>query len=625
MNGYPTNSLNKILNTISTKIELYDKILHSLSNVDMADTPINKQSSDNLMKSLLNSKLDKVVKAQSDKLRRKWRKIVTGDESKRVRDLLKENEKKPKYIMTIDKLYFTFGVLNIAFTQYFLFNQTEHFWIWYAAMMPFLMLVRRWNFKKLGWQYFMLDFCYFTLWSTFIMLFLVRQNAMYFKVIFMYANGPLTFAIILWRNSFVFHDYEKMTSVYLHLYPCLLTYALRWPERTSSEYAFTQQPLNWGDFGAACVGYIVWQTLYYVKTEVIDKEKLDGNPKLVTSLRWLSADKKNSMGRAVLKLCRSIYLFGPTEEYDSTTVKTKLVFMSSQFIYTVITFTPTVFLYSSQSLHLCYIIFIFTMAVYYGASYYIEIFSARYQKQFDNSQHVQQVAQTAAQAAYNMAQLNRSLASGDNIKRGGSSPRGLNMSPLPVGEGQGGDGTTTACLSRTSNQYSNRGGTPVLEELNEGGRTSRSSTVLSLGGSQQGSRADLTVWPEEDAAGIAADEAAAVEWERSRDQEAEEIIAQTTTAIVQDLMLNRGDRGRLDSDDTEESEDTSDSESDAEGQRQAQGQSEARASDVQSVRDPPSSMVQCLPDEDCYIDLPEAEAETDGSGVGVFSSKLHWA
>lgn len=623
------------------------------------------------MKSLLNSKLNRVVKVQSDKLRKKWRKIVTGDESKRVRDHFKEYEKKPKYIMTIDKLYFTFGVLNIAFTQYFLFNQQENFWLWYAVIMPFFMLVRRWNFKKLGWQYFMLDFCYFTLWSTFIMLFLVRQNPMYFKVIFIYANGPLTLAIILWRNSFVFHDYEKMTSVYLHLYPCLLTYALRWPEVVSEDYAYTQHSLNWSDIAAACAGYTLWQVLYYVKTEVLDKAKLDGNPKLVTSLRWLSADKKNSMGRLVLKLCRTLRLFGPTEEYDSTTFKTKLVFMASQFIYTVITFTPTVFLYHSQTLHLIYILFIFTMAVYYGASYYIEIFSARYQKQFDNTQHIQQVAQTAAQAAYSMAQLNRSLASEDALNSShfnGHRPGSVSSPGLTRGSSSGLSPAADngAAFSRANSHTSgiSRGTTPMLEDVDDvavaggGGRTSRSSTLLSFGGNAEGSRTDLlSVCPEvetemeqeqelgeeqereeqRDSAVLAVE---TEEWERARDEEAQQIIAETTTAIVNDLMLDvkDGERRRLDSEDTSSGSssdsDVDDASGGGGGKSSGKTGSVSESTDV-SAAGPVSGlpsvpvMVQCLPDEKSYDDDVDDDGnglpDDGGSGYSVFSSKLHWA
>lgn len=33
------------------------------------------------------------------------------------------------------------------------------------------------------------------------------------------SNGPLLWAIITWRNSLVFHDLDKITSVMIHAFP----------------------------------------------------------------------------------------------------------------------------------------------------------------------------------------------------------------------------------------------------------------------------------------------------------------------------------------------------------------------------------------------------------------------
>lgn len=523
--------------------------------MEESDKEDSGRKSANILKSILNSKVKSIVKSQSDRLRRKWRKLVTGDESKRVRDVLKDNEGKPKFVMFMDEVSFTLGVLNIAVTQYFLFNRPENFWMWYSAMMPLLMIVRRWNFKKMGWQYFLLDFCYFTFWSTLLSLFVIRQSPTFFKCIFLYANGPLTFAILLWRNSFVFHDYEKMTSVYLHLYPCLLTYALRWHDKGLPGYSYAQQPMCWGDLWAACGGYLLWQVLYYVKTEVFDREKLDSNPKLITSLRWLSASKKNWMSRLVLKACRSVGLFGPKEEYDSKTFKTKLVYMVSQFMYTLFTFLPIPLLYRWQWIHLMYIIFIFTMAVYYGASYYIEVFSARYQKQFETSNHIQQVAETAAKAAYSMAQLNRSLASEDSLKRhgvGSPSPGSKGaVSPIPVGQ-------MKRVSNDSANDIANSIGDPIVGEGEMGarlGRENRANSRTSIAsGSRGGSKADLkTLHSRVPSAADLLDVAS--DWDRAREAEAHDIIEETTTAFVEHLI-----RDRTASDDMDTETDESDTE-----------------------------------------------------------------
>ena len=44
----------------------------------------------------------------------------------------------------------------------------------------------------------------------------------------MLANGPLAWAILVWRNSFVFHSVDKVTSTFIHAMPPLVTFCQRW-------------------------------------------------------------------------------------------------------------------------------------------------------------------------------------------------------------------------------------------------------------------------------------------------------------------------------------------------------------------------------------------------------------
>jgi hypothetical protein len=139
--------------------------------------------------------------------------------------------------------------------------------------------------------------------------------------------------------------------------------------------------LTFFDLFIAALVYLVWQVLYFLKTEVIDKAYLDTCPDKLTSLRWLTTDLKNGLARAVLKLCKSLGVYGPREEFNSYDLKTKVVFMSSQFVYTCITFLLSPLFYYSSSAHMVFIFFIFSTSIFYGGSFYIEVFSQRYQVQ----------------------------------------------------------------------------------------------------------------------------------------------------------------------------------------------------------------------------------------------------
>jgi hypothetical protein len=75
-----------------------------------------------ITKRFLATKFAEDVEHKFMKLKRKWRKIVTGDEEKKVRVHLKETQKTPDFIKLFDKISFTVGVLNIVSCQYFLLN-----------------------------------------------------------------------------------------------------------------------------------------------------------------------------------------------------------------------------------------------------------------------------------------------------------------------------------------------------------------------------------------------------------------------------------------------------------------------------------------------------------------------
>ena len=94
---------------------------------------------------------------------------------------------------------------------------------------------------------------------------------------------------------------------------------------------------------------------------------------LITSLRWLAKDKKNGFRNLCIKLLVKIGVATPEEELDPDSVKTKTVFTSLQFLYTLITILPTPFLYSSYRLSCAYLVFIFGWGTWNGASYYIEV------------------------------------------------------------------------------------------------------------------------------------------------------------------------------------------------------------------------------------------------------------
>jgi hypothetical protein len=340
-------------------------------------------------------------------LRSKWRKVITGDEKKRIRDMLKESQGKSEYVKLFDKIAFTLGVLNIGACQYFLLNLPGWFHVWYEVVLPLMMIARYFYFKMMNWEYFMLDFCYFTNVCILVNLLFLRNWNWLSNICFIYSFGPLLMAIVVWRNSVVFHDLDKLVSIYIHMLPSMVSYVGRFHGHNScplslfSFLSFTQpsvvnectvstplvhtSPITVSDLFLATLGYLLWQVAYFIKTEIVDKSKLDNRPEKITSLRWLSKDLKNPLVYQIVLFARRLGVYARNEEPDPSTVKTKLVFMSSQFLYTTSTFLLSFLVKNSATTSLFLIGIIYTIAVYYGASFYIEVFSTRYQWQFKPS------------------------------------------------------------------------------------------------------------------------------------------------------------------------------------------------------------------------------------------------
>mmetsp|Transcript_7355 Transcript_7355/g.12365 ORF Transcript_7355/g.12365 Transcript_7355/m.12365 type:complete len:524 (-) Transcript_7355:138-1709(-) len=471
-----------------------------------------------------------LFKPQRRVIARKLRQAVTGDEKKRIRDLLKEKKKEPTNTKLFDKISFTLGVLNIPVCQFFMVSRPDLFWAWFTFIIPTLVIARYFYYTKIKMQYFLYDFCYFTNILSIMTMRSYDALPSLFRVVFIFCNGPLSWAVVIWRNSLVYHDFDRMTSIYIHLLPVLLSYCVRWYGLSAENAAVTLQVQ---DFVNAAVVYLFWQYLYYYKTEVKDKAFLDADKDMVTSLRYLASDKKNGMARFVLKVCRRMGIFAKDEDYNPAELKTLMVFMGTQFIYTLVTMLPVSFLFNSFLLHVGFIIFIFTCVVYNGASYYIEVFSKRYQLKFNKKEDMQKVVQAAAEVAYEATKT----ASSSHLSALGSSRSLSGM----------GTGSPAAVLRSASSSSSL--GAPLLEEVSE--EKKEGSTVEGETKNSTLSVDTSDVTEESEGRGELLVEG---ERERTESDDVRSIIQAATTLFVDEWQLANEDN--IDHDDEHELDDS---------------------------------------------------------------------
>lgn len=94
-------------------------------------------------------------------------------------------------------------------------------WIHIAYTIGALSLIplRWYTYKQKAWHYFLFDLCYYANIICLIYIWLLPSSTTMLIASYCLAHGSLASAVITWRNSLVFHDADKVTSLFIHLYP----------------------------------------------------------------------------------------------------------------------------------------------------------------------------------------------------------------------------------------------------------------------------------------------------------------------------------------------------------------------------------------------------------------------
>ena len=270
-----------------------------------------------------------------------------------------------------------------------------------------LLVARHVQYKRLKWQYFMWDQCYFFHYTLMAAVVLRSESEVVFKVLFSLANGPILFALIMWRNSLALHDFDKSVSVFLHLTPALATWCWRWfghdpvsvlalgaahPPHCS--FTAAEGPgqgggggggLDWqGQFGAPLAYYAIWQVIYFVKTEVLDKDIIAADPEIMTCQRWIGSSRSwldHPYLRAMLAFLEFTGLFGggwngSTDEFkaDLDSSKASLVYTLGNLGYESFTLLLAMPLYHSYNLHTLIILVSGFFVVWNAGTWYTDRF-----------------------------------------------------------------------------------------------------------------------------------------------------------------------------------------------------------------------------------------------------------
>lgn len=150
-----------------------------------------------------------------------WRKRVpvTPDEQldkyrKRMRetvDRLNNRWNDAKTVSLKEKISFVTAVLNIFISGYMIGAWPEWFHWWYTAQLAYFMPIRWYKYHKIGFHYFLADLCYFVNLLLILSIWFFPQSKRLFISTYCLVMGNNAVAIIMWRNSLVFHSLDKVT------------------------------------------------------------------------------------------------------------------------------------------------------------------------------------------------------------------------------------------------------------------------------------------------------------------------------------------------------------------------------------------------------------------------------
>lgn len=365
---------------------------------------------DNFALPLQFDKLQKGISAQTAKVRRsrdvfksksqgardrmveEWRRRVPSAEEqldryrknmRRSMDKLSTRWSDTKVITLREKISFICGVMNIFISGFLIGGYAEYFHLWYTAQLLYFMPIRFFTYQRRGYHYFLADLCYFSNLLLMLSLWIFPSSKRLFMASYCLAFGNNAVAIVMWRNSLVFHSFDKVTSLFIHIMPCATLHCvvhLYTPEQQATRFPAIFNVRNSAPGSPAAYGnlfsmlawsslpYALWQLVYYVFITVRRRDKIAaGRP---TSFTWLRKSySKAWLGRLVLSLPNALQ---------------EPAFMSIQYSYAVLTMIPCPIWFWYKHASSAFLMVVFTWSVYNGSTYYIDVFGKRFQKELES-------------------------------------------------------------------------------------------------------------------------------------------------------------------------------------------------------------------------------------------------
>lgn len=310
--------------------------------------------------------------------------------SKQAVKIAKQAEEHERFITKVTHLL---GVLGFGGICFLLGARPQDIPYVYCLFYVIFVPLRWIYYRSKKWHYYLLDFCYYANTIFLIHLLLYPKNGKLFLVCFSFAEGPLAWALIVWRCSLVFSSLDKIVSVLIHLLPGIVFFTIRWwdaatfaamhPEGTSHRaswpYVEDKYYLWKWLFVVPLVAYSLWQALYFLIVYVLRRQRLLRDPEVMTSYRELSkkAQRANNIW------WRLSGLLGDQNRL--------FMYIVLQGIFTVTTMALAVPIFLSYKLHVIFQILKVSATIWNGGAFLLDVMPRQVILKEKNKSEVQPV------------------------------------------------------------------------------------------------------------------------------------------------------------------------------------------------------------------------------------------
>lgn len=296
-----------------------------------------------------------------------------------------------------DKLSFLFGSSQLWICAYWLGCAPQTFYQLYSAECLLLFGVRLADYWFKKWHYYLFDFCYYANVLLLCHIWVLPKWKLLTKVTFAFNTGPLAWSVLAFRNSLVYHDLDKVTSLYLHFVPALVSWTMRWyhddarfgpleaqggaagtaaaaVDSNSSTHlstAFGPRPRH--PYAPASTAellawpllfYTAWAVAYYLKLFVVSAAKIKAQG-YQTLFTYVTSRHKGTFHNIAKRIPQP---WQPA------------AYLLLHCVFCLTTWSLAILCWRSWLTHTALLVAAASLSIWHGANYYFEVFATRYSK-----------------------------------------------------------------------------------------------------------------------------------------------------------------------------------------------------------------------------------------------------